>query len=177
MKRLIWIPLTALLASCSSVPVELMMSPPPPVASPAMPIMQSATVSTNGAIWLAWDNSETPVAITNLTTGDSVDAGYFSSYMFWGLEPGSNYSFIASNTNGSSNIATGTAGSMAQKSTIEIHSFRVTLPVKPSVVTWIWDSTNLLTWRIIESIVTTNSTHTIIWTNDGVSRFFRTSVP
>lgn len=129
-------------------------------------------------IFLLWDKGQSPeTTISNLTTGTSIYAGLADGLLYYPLPAGSSNRFVAFNTNGLSNEASGVAAGLSRNSEIAIYSYLVTVPVKTNITNWVMTSTNLLTWRTIALIVPTNTSHQFVWTNDFGNRWFRTAIP
>lgn len=137
------------------------------------PTVQSRAV-TEGGIWLMWVPGQPPTtSISNITTRTSTNVGLVTNYVMRGLPMGSTNTFVAFNTNGLSNTATGVAADQNGSCTISIYSFLVTVPTWSNQSTLVFTSTNLLTWQQIALFVTTNKSHQFVWTNDHGARYFR----
>lgn len=131
-----------------------------------------------GSVWLRWNpHFPYPNTIRNLTTGEEYDAGSANNFEVHGLPLGSTNTFVVHNDAGVSNEATGVASVNTNRASISIHTFLVELPVEPNVSVVLLTSTNLLTWKEIGIILTTNSVYQFVWTNDHGTRFFRSALP
>lgn len=142
-------------------------------ALPALPAPQP-----NATVWLRWNRGiPAQTTIRNLTTGRDYDAGVSDNFEVRGLVRGSTNVFVAFNAAGFSNQATGLATIPSRMASISIHTFLVELPVIPNESVAILTSTNLLTWRQIGMIITSNSVYRFLWTNDSKPHFFRSALP
>lgn len=117
--------------------------------------------------------------VSNITTGQAIMANRANAVTFSGLVAGSTNQFVAVNSGGGrSGVLTALATNQVIASRIEIHSFKVTVPIKINSATRIMMSTNMQTWYQVALVLSTNKTHSLIWTNDGVPvRAFRAVSP
>lgn len=143
-------------------------------AQPTIPTAKARTNSMSG-VWLIWDHGYTKhYNLTNLTTGQFYLGIPENSALVQGLFGATNQ-FVVGDTNGSSNILTATNTWQNWTSSITVHTYLVTLPIKTNVWCDIWTSTNLLTWRRIAMIVAPTNSYQFLWTNDFGNRYFRSS--
>lgn len=153
--------------------------------SPLIPRLPVArlTAPASGGVTLKWNKGEPPETIvTNLTTRTAIYAGLADAVMFAGLELGSTNRFQAFNTNadglmGFTPVVTGLATTQDLRCTIKLYTYLVTVPVRSNQLTVVMTSTNLVTWYNYAFITQTNPTYSFQWTNDGTTRFFRSTLP
>jgi hypothetical protein len=97
--------------------------------------------------------------------------------LFLGLPMGSTNRIVAYNSAGMSPTVSAIATNQTIAAKIEVHSYRVTMPLKPGAANRIMTSSNLATWYQLALISSTNPVYQFFWTNTGGSRFFRTLSP
>lgn len=133
---------------------------------------------TNGAIMLTWSyGSPWFNTLSNVTTRSSVDSGVFNTYLASGLAIGSTNVFVAANTAGLSNMATGVAQPFVLRASIKPYSYMVTVPTSTNTATRILTSTNLSVWTTFRIITNSGTSYQFVWTNDGGARFFHSVAP
>lgn len=143
---------------------------------PVLPFQAAPVLTPSGCIFLVW-NRAPGTTVVNMTTKENIFADNADGALFSDLPMGSANTFVAFNSDGVSNEVTGVATNSTRKAAIEVYSYRFTMPIKPGVTNWVMTSTNLLTWYRVKTILSTNTSHQLLWTNDGGSRYFRTVLP
>lgn len=144
---------------------------PPPIRSKSAPIT-GVTLDIKPGI-------PPETVVSNITTGQAIMANKANAVTFSGLVAGSTNQFVAVNAGGGrSHVLTTLATNQVIASKIQIHSYKVTVPLKPGNATRVMVTTNLLTWYQIALVSSTNLTYQFIWTNEGAPmRAFRAVSP
>ena len=147
----------------------------------AQPVPQSPYVrqsSTNGSMLLAWTYGDYHLnSISNVTTRNTIDTGFFNTYLVSGLPVGSTNVFVVVNAAGASNTATGVAQPFVLKASIKPYTYLVTVPTSTNAVTRILTSTNLKVWTTFKFVTNLGPTYQFVWTNDNGTRFFHSVSP
>lgn len=147
-------------------------------AQPSMPRLTPRMEPTNGSVMLTWDYG-IPAwnSISNVTLRSSIDTGLFNTYRVSGLPIGSTNVFVAVNSAGLSNMATGVAQPFVIKASIKPYTYLVTVPTSTNAVTRILTSTNLTVWTTFKRVTNLGPTYQFVWTNDNGTRFFHSVSP
>jgi len=144
---------------------------------PRLPVVR-LTTPPSGGVTLKWDKGEPPeTTVTNLTTRAAIYAGVADAVMFSGLVLGSTNRFQAFNTSGFTPTLTTLATTQDLRCTIKLYTYLVTVPVKSNQLTVVMTSTNLVTWYNYAFVTQPAPFYSFQWTNDGQTRFFRSTSP